>query len=98
MKNLILNRGVFLLLLIGINGMATPLYQKCIACHGKSGEKKALGTSLIIKDMTKVDFIAAMNGYKNGSYGKAKKALMKPQVGNLTQKQIEEIATFITNK
>ncbi|ATB69018.1 cytochrome c-553 [Sulfurospirillum diekertiae] len=85
-------------LLCGISAQATPLYTKCVACHGAAGEKSALNKSLIIKDMSKVDFIAAMKGYKDGSYGKDQKALMKVQVAPLSDAQIEEIASFITKK
>lgn len=98
MNQSILKKMLMLSLMIGLNSGATPLYQKCIACHGKGGEKKALGVSLIIKDMAKIDFITAMKGYKDGSYGNTKKALMKPQVAKLTDAQIEEIATYITKQ
>ena len=36
------------------------LYQPCAVCHGKEGEKVALGKSLSIKDMTKAEFIASI--------------------------------------
>jgi len=39
-----------------------------------------------------------MKGYKDGSYGKDQKALMKAQVAPLSDAQIEEIASFITKK
>ncbi len=70
-------------------------YAKCIGCHGANGEKVALGKSKVIKDMTKADFIAAMKGYKDGSYGGPMKGLMKGQVAPLTDAQIEEIANKI---
>lgn len=85
-------------LVYGVSAQATPLYTKCVACHGAAGEKAALNKSLIIKDMSKADFIAAMKGYKDGSYGKDQKALMKAQVTALSDAQIEEIASFITKK
>ena len=83
---------------LAISAQATPLYTKCVACHGAAGEKSALNKSLIIKDMSKADFITAMKGYKDGSYGKDQKALMKAQVTALSDAQIEEIASFITKK
>ncbi|ACZ11772.1 c-type cytochrome [Sulfurospirillum deleyianum] len=85
-------------LVCGVSVQATPLYTKCVVCHGAAGEKVALGKSMIIKDMSKADFIAAMQGYKDGSYGKEQKALMKAQVGALSNAQIEEIASFVTKK
>ena len=81
-----------------LSAQANPLYTKCVACHGAAGEKSALNKSLIIKDMSKADFIAAMKGYKDGSYGKDQKALMKAQVTTLSDAQIEEIASFIVKK
>ena len=77
---------------------ATPLYTKCVACHGTNGEKVALNKSLVIKDMSKADFITAMKGYKDGSYGKEMKAMMKVQVATLSDAQIEEIANHIVKK
>ena len=70
-------------------------YAKCIGCHGANGEKVALGKSKIIKDMTKADFIAAMKGYKDGSYGGPMKGLMKGQVAPLSDADIEAIANQI---
>ncbi len=72
------------------------LYKKCATCHGATGEKPALGNkSKIIKDMTKADFITAMKGYKDGSYGGAMKGLMKGQVTSLSDTDIEAIADVI---
>jgi len=84
--------------MFSIQTYANPLYTKCISCHGAEGEKVALGKSLIIKDMSKEDFIKALKGYKDGTYGKEQKALMKAQVVTLTDTQIEEIASFIAKK
>ena len=81
-----------------LSAQATPLYTKCVACHGTAGEKSALNKSLIIKDMSKADFVSALKGYKDGSYGKDQKALMKAQVAALSDAQIEEIASFIAKK
>lgn len=77
---------------------ATELYTKCVVCHGEKGEKVALNKSLIIKDMSKDSFIAAMKGYKDGSYGKTLKGLMKPQVATLNDAQMEEIANYIVTQ
>ncbi|RXK14188.1 cytochrome C [Halarcobacter mediterraneus] len=73
-------------------------YAKCVACHGANGEKVALGKSKIIKDMTKEDFIKAMKGYKDGTYGGAMKGVMKGQVATLSDADIEAIADKITSK
>ncbi|MFA7084858.1 MAG: c-type cytochrome [Arcobacteraceae bacterium] len=68
---------------------------KCASCHGATGEKVALGKSKIIKDMSKADFIAAMNGYKDGTYGGPMKGLMKGQVNALTEDDIKALAEQI---
>lgn len=92
-------RTIAMAIIVGaVSAQATPLYTKCVACHGAEGEKAALGKSMIIKDMPKADFVSAMKGYKDGSYGKDQKALMKAQVNALSNTQIEEIASFITKK
>ena len=71
------------------------LYKKCAGCHGVNGEKVALGKSKIIKDMKKADFVAAMKGYKAGTYGGAMKGVMLGQVKALNDAQIEAIARVI---
>tara|TARA_B100001063_G_scaffold196134_1_gene188021 strand:+ start:186 stop:464 length:279 start_codon:yes stop_codon:yes gene_type:complete len=81
-------------LLTACVAFANP-YAKCVGCHGANGEKAAMGKSKIIKDMTKADFIAAMKGYKDGSYGGPMKGLMKGQVSSLSDADIEAIANQI---
>ena len=81
-------------LLTACVAFANP-YGKCVGCHGANGEKAALGKSKVIKDMTKADFIAAMKGYKDGSYGGPMKGLMKGQAMPLSDADIEAIANQI---
>ena len=71
------------------------LYKKCAGCHGANGEKAAMNASKIIADMSKADIVAAMKGYKDGSYGGAKKAMMIGQVKNLDDASIQAIADHI---
>ncbi len=70
-------------------------YAKCVACHGANGEKAAMGKSKIIKDMTKAEFIAALKGYKDGTYGGALKGLMAGQVTSLSDADMEALANQI---
>lgn len=70
-------------------------YAKCVACHGANGETAAMGKSKVIKDMSKAEFIAALKGYQDGSYGGALKALMKGQVTGLSDADIEALASQI---
>jgi cytochrome c553 len=85
---------ILLTTILACAAFANP-YEKCVACHGANGEKAAMGKSKIIKDMTKADFIAALKGYKAGTYGGALKALMKGQVTTLSDSDMEAIANQI---
>ncbi|MDD2639976.1 MAG: c-type cytochrome [Arcobacteraceae bacterium] len=86
---------VILSTLLACSLFATDVYKKCAGCHGANGEKVALGKSKIIKDMTKAEIVAAMKGYKDGSYGGPMKGLMKGQSAPLSDADIEAIANFI---
>ncbi|WP_072680726.1 c-type cytochrome [Arcobacter sp. LA11] len=70
-------------------------YAKCVNCHGANGEKAAMSKSKVLKDMTKAEFIAAMKGYQDGSYGGAMKGLMTVQVKGLSDADIEAMANKI---
>lgn len=74
---------------------ADALYKPCAGCHGLEGEKVANGVSKIINQMSKEDFIASMEGYKDGSYGGKLKALMRGQVMRLSKEDIEALADKI---
>ncbi len=89
-----MKKVVLLTSILACVAFANP-YQKCAGCHGANGEKVALGKSKVIKDMTKADFIAAMKGYKDGSYGGPMKGLMKGQAAPLSDADIEAIANQI---
>lgn len=70
-------------------------YDKCATCHGVNGEKAALGKSKVIKDMTKADFVSALKGYQDGTYGGASKGLMTAQVKGMNEATMNEIADTI---
>ncbi|MGB6329606.1 MAG: c-type cytochrome [Halarcobacter sp.] len=71
-------------------------YARCVGCHGVNGEKSAInGKSKIIKDMTKAEIKAAMLGYKDGTYGREMKGMMKGQSMSLSNSDIEAIANRI---
>jgi len=71
------------------------LYQKCAVCHGKNGEKSALGKSKIINEFSASELEKNMNGYLDGSYGYAMKSLMKSQLKDLSKSDIKKLATYI---
>lgn len=87
---------IFFSMILSLN--ASDLYKPCAGCHGDKGERSALERSKIINQMTKEDFISAMKGYKDGTYGSSMKGLMKVQVKRLSDDEIVKIAEFITNK
>lgn len=86
---------VLLTSILACAAFATPYATKCASCHGATGEKVALGKSKVIKDMSKADFIAAMKGYRDGSYGGPMKGLMKGQANAVSDAEVEAIAAEI---
>ncbi len=72
------------------------VFKTCAGCHGASAEKPALGKSKVIKgwDSSKVE--AALNGYKDGSYGGSMKGLMKAQVSKLKEADIKAVSKYIS--
>ena len=69
---------------------------KCASCHGKNGEKAAFNNAQIIAGWDKEKSIAALNGYKDGSYGGSLKGIMKGQVSALSDAQIEAVSEYIS--
>ncbi len=67
----------------------------CKGCHGQEFEKKAMGKSKVVKDMSKKAIIKALKGYKAGTYGRVMKQTMEDQVKKLSEKDIEAIAKKI---
>ena len=73
-------------------------YFSCVSCHGEKGERRALGKSKVIQDMSPDEIINALNGYKSGTYGGSMKEVMKSQVMKLSKSDIEKIAIHISDK
>ena len=67
----------------------------CAACHGATAEKAALGKSAVIKGWPVEKTVAALKGYKDGSYGGAMKGVMKGQVARLSDADMEDLAKQI---
>lgn len=76
---------------------AAAIYKTCATCHGLNAEKKALNKSQIIKGWDSAKIVAALHGYKDGSYGSSMKGVMKPQVSKLSDAEIEAVAKYISN-
>ena len=73
------------------------VYKTCVACHGANAEKKALNKSQVIQGWESKKIVAALNGYKDGSYGGSMKGVMKPQVSKLSDAEIEAVAKHISS-
>jgi len=75
--------------------LSAASFNACAACHGANGEKKALGKSQVIAGWDVAKTTAALNGYKDGSYGGAMKGVMKGQVMRLSDADIADLAAQI---
>ncbi|MCK9491714.1 MAG: cytochrome C [Sulfurimonas sp.] len=92
-----MKKSIVLVAILGLGSFAmADVYQKCVICHGKDGEKAALvNKSKVIKDMTKAEIVASMKGYQDGTYGGAMKGMMVEHSKNLSEADINEIAEKI---
>ena len=91
-----MKKVIVLLAVLGLSTMSmADAFKKCAGCHGANGEKKALGKSKVISDMSKADIKSAIHGYKDGTYGGPMKGLMKGQVASLSDADIDAIAAKI---
>ena len=67
----------------------------CASCHGQHFEKRAMGTSKIVKDMSLKEVMIALKGYKKGTYGSTMKQMMINQLKNVKDSDIEAMAMLI---
>ena len=77
---------------------AESIYQKkCASCHGKMGEKKALGQSNVIQGMKTDEFVSLVNAFATGE----KKAMpiakivKKQFVDRYDVEEIEAVAEYV---
>ena len=73
-------------------------YNKCMGCHGGKGDKRAFGKSKKINGLSKEDFVKAIKGYQNGTYGGSLKSIMIGQVKGLSPEDIESISKYLKLK
>jgi len=92
-----MKKSIVLVAILGLSSLAmADVYQKCVICHGKTGEKAALGgKSKVIKDMTKAEIVSSMKGYQDGTYGGAMKDMMVEHAKGLSEADINAIAEQI---
>ncbi len=73
------------------------LFAKCAGCHGADGKTAALGKSAIIAGQPAADLETKIAGYKAGTLNTAGMgALMKGQVGGLSDAEVKAVATYIS--
>ncbi|OHD98503.1 MAG: cytochrome C [Sulfurimonas sp. RIFCSPHIGHO2_12_FULL_36_9] len=74
--------------------MAAVNASACVACHAADWTKVDMGNKNV-SAMSKADIAAALKGYKAGTYGAAKKALMVGQVSKYTNEELDAFAQTI---
>jgi len=72
------------------------LFKGCVSCHGANAQKKALGKSQIIQGWESSKTLAALKGYKDGSYGSSMKGVMKAQVTKFSDDELKALAEYIS--
>jgi cytochrome c553 len=92
MKKIVLSTIVAAAAAMSLSAASTAA---CASCHGATFEKAALGASQIVKGWDAAKIETALKGYKDGSYGGAKKAIMLGQVSKLTDADITDLAKQI---
>lgn len=69
----------------------------CYGCHGNEFERKAMGKSLIVKDMNSSKVYTELLEYKSGTLNKqGMGGLMKIQTIKYTDKELKRISELIT--
>ncbi|MBU0631324.1 cytochrome C [bacterium] len=70
---------------------------KCAGCHGKDFEKKALGQSKIVKDMTHAEIATSLKGYRDvpGFGHSPAKGAMAGQAKAYTDAELEAFSNTI---
>ncbi len=67
---------------------------KCSSCHGGKGEGKSIFPKLA--GQKKEDIAKKLHGYKDGTFGNDKKAMMIPNANGLSDEEIEKIAEVVS--
>ncbi|MFK5938197.1 MAG: cytochrome C [Sulfurimonas sp.] len=75
--------------------MAAVNGKACMGCHGAHFEKKAMGKSKVVSDLTHAEVATALKGYKAGTYGGPMKGLMKGQVAKYSDADLDAFAQTI---
>jgi len=74
------------------------VFAKCAGCHGQNAEKKALGKSDVIAGWDAAKVVAALKGFKAGTYkGHGMEATMKGQASTLSDADMANVAAYIAS-
>lgn len=76
--------------------LLADIYTKCAVCHGEKGEKRALESSERIQGWPAEKIEAALLGYKNNTYGRELKGVMKAVLEKLSKEEIKELSKYIS--
>lgn len=94
MKKILLSMLMLSISVFAADGKS--LTTKCVACHGSTFEKQALGKSAVVNKMTEKDIVTALKGYKAGALNKyGMGSIMKGQVSTMSDKDMETVAKYI---
>jgi cytochrome c553 len=68
----------------------------CAECHGKNMAESCMGVSKSPNSLTKVEILAALNGYKEGKRSEySMGSTMTEKLSNLSTNDIEELSEYI---
>ncbi len=70
-------KKITLLALMALPVILLADMDRCVSCHGVDFEKKALGTSKVVKGMSELEIKAALDGYKRGEGGPMKDLMIQ---------------------
>jgi cytochrome c len=77
------------------DGPADLYAKNCKGCHGGDGAKVAMGMTRPLNALTLDEVKAALAGYRAGTYGGEKKAMMERVVKPLSDADLEALASHV---
>lgn len=93
-----MKKGLFIILSAATIISATPLFEKCSACHGKKGERHSQGLTKSIAGMDAKEVTKILQEYKakkRDTYGLG--SMMQGQAGKLSDDNINELAKYVSS-
>ena len=67
---------------------------RCQSCHGADGSKIPPGSAAAIKGQNSADMLKALEGYRDGTFGGARKHVMVNIVKRLSDEQMKSVSDF----